>query len=67
MESGNIPPKYFENISKQIIQLELHDKTNLTEKWKIAEYFGENLDILTDLIWIFNITPIDFRIYFQNI
>ena len=30
---------------------------------KIAQYFGENLDILTDLIWIFN----NSNWYFQNI
>ena len=34
--------------------MELNDKTKLTGKWKIAEYFGENQVILTDLIWIFN-------------
>ena len=33
---------------------------------KIAEYFGENLDILTDLLWIFNNSKV-FKIYFQNI
>ena len=43
------PGKIFWKYFKTIIQLELHDKTNLTEKWI---YIGENLDILTDLIWI---------------
>ena len=33
---------------------------------KIDEYFGENLDILTDLLWIFNNSKV-FKIYFQNI
>ena len=48
------PAEIFWKYLKTIIQLELHVKTNLNEKWKIAEYFGENLDILTYLIWIFN-------------
>ena len=37
-------------------------QTNLTQKWKITEYFGENLNILTDLTWIFNDSN-----WFQNI
>ena len=56
------PAEIFWKYLKTIIQLELHVKTNLNEKWKIAEYFGENLDILTYLIWIFNKSN-----WFQNI
>ena len=37
----------------------------MTEKRKIAEYFGENLDILTT--YIFSITLTNFWIYFQTI
>ena len=58
----NILKIFQNNHSKQSFSWSYILSTNLTEKWKIAEYFGENLDILTDLIWIFNKSN-----WFQNI
>ena len=49
-----IPPKYFENIFKTNDSVGVTRQQTWLRNEKIADYFGENLDILTDLIWIFN-------------
>ena len=61
-----IPPKYFENIFKTNEKVGVTRQQTWLRNEKIAEYFGENLDILTDLLWIFNNSKV-FKIYFQNI
>ena len=47
-----IPPKYFENIFKTNDLVGVTRQQTWLRNEKIADYFGENLDILTDLIWI---------------
>ena len=58
--------KYFENIFKTNEKVGVTRQQTWLRNEKIAEYFGENLDILTDLLWIFNNSKV-FKIYFQNI
>ena len=57
-----IPPKYFENIFKTNDSVGVTRQQTWLRNEKIGEYFGENLDILTYLIWIFNKSN-----WFQNI
>ena len=54
MTGRPIPPKYFENIFKTNDSVGVTRQQTWLRNEKIADYFGENLDILTDLIWIFN-------------
>ena len=65
-ERRAILPKYFENIFKTNEKVGVTRQQTWLRNEKIAEYFGENLDILTDLLWIFNNSKV-FKIYFQNI
>ena len=44
-----IPPKYFENIFKTNDSVGVTRQQTWLRNEEIAEYFGENLDILTDL------------------
>ena len=61
-----ISPKYFENISKQMIQLELQDNKLDWEMKKLLSIL-EKIKIFW-LIWYgFSITPTEFIINFQNI
>ena len=65
-ERRAIPPKYFENIFKTNEKVGVTRQQTWLRNEKIAEYFGENLDILTDLLWIFNNSKV-FKVYFQKI
>ena len=58
--------KYFQNIFKTNDSVGVTRQQTWLRNEKIAEYFGENLDILTDLLWIFNNSKV-FKIYFQKI
>ena len=48
------PAKIFWNIFKTNDSVGVTRQQTWLRNEKIADYFGENLDILTDLIWIFN-------------
>ena len=61
-----ILPKYFEKIFKTNDSVGVTRQQTWLRNEKIAEYFGENLDILTDLLWIFNNSKV-FKVYFQKI
>ena len=49
LERRAIPPKYFENIFKTNDSVGVTRQQTWLRNEEIAEYFGENLDILTDL------------------